>query len=550
MYQLTPGKKFLPYFFLLLFTAVITACNMQGDKKRGGAGYADDPFAQKLETIFKPIDTTSGKSTTSIAEKVRYTYQTSDYQPIWVNKNYVPNEASGQLVEELEDIRWDGLDPERYNLSAIKTLKARMDTMKKNSINDAVAFDTALTHSFLAASRDLLLGKIKPKKADSLWFHANDSVWNASTLLVESRDRYPSLNRFRSKVPTYELLRNEYKQYYHLISDSAFLQALAGVKPVKHPDSAMMDNIFYIIKTELPWLEAVPNDSMSKSAQLIGGYQNYIGMRATGKLDSATLAGLATPPDTFLKKISINLERLRWMQQEFGDLYTIVDVPLMELFLRRAGENVMHMRVVVGRPERQTPSIFANMSNIIINPSWGVPPTILKNDVVPGFEKSGRKYMAKKGLKAYDKKGNPISMSALNAGNIGKYSIKQAPGDDNSLGFVKFNLPNPFDIYLHDTPHRSDFSKRYRALSSGCIRVEQPQEMAIYILSQIEKLYFTQGKLDTMITTHKSRWELLKTKIPVHIAYLTAFEDTTGKHIQYVKDIYSRDEKLAALCGN
>ncbi len=136
------------------------------------------------------------------------------------------------------------------------------------------------------------------------------------------------------------------------------------------------------------------------------------------------------------------------------------------------------------------------------------------------------------------KEGNAISVSSLNAGNLRKYSYKQDPGDDNSLGLIKFNLPNPWDIYLHDTPHRTDFAKRYRALSSGCIRVQQPQEMAIYILSQIEKINFTQGKLDTLIATHKSRWELLKTKIPVHIAYLTAFEDSTGKHIQFFKETY------------
>ena len=173
-----------------------------------------------------------------------------------------------------------------------------------------------------------------------------------------------------------------------------------------------------------------------------------------------------------------------------------------------------------------------------------MPPTILKQDVVPGFAKSGKKYLDQKGLKAYDKKGKVVNASRLTAKNLKNYTYKQDAGDDNSLGYVKFNLPNPWDIYLHDTPHRGDFGKSFRALSSGCIRLQHPQEMAIFILSDLEGRNYTQGRMDTLIETHKTRWEVLKTKIPVHIAYLTAFEDTTGKHVQFTRDIYHRDDKL------
>ena len=242
------------------------------------------------------------------------------------------------------------------------------------------------------------------------------------------------------------------------------------------------------------------------------------------------------------------MERIRWMQRQFGDIYLIVDVPQMELFLRKDGANVQHMRVVVGKPERQTPSLFATMANIVINPSWGVPPTILKKDVLPGLRKSGRKYMRKKGLKVYDNDGNVVDPSFINENNYKRYTYKQAPGDDNSLGYVKFNLPNPWDIYLHDTPHRDDFGKRDRFLSSGCIRLQYPKEMAIYILSDMEKKKnYTPGRLDSIIATHKTKWEILKTKIPVHIAYLTAYADTTGKHVQFMRDIYFRDDKLISL---
>jgi murein L,D-transpeptidase YcbB/YkuD len=189
------------------------------------------------------------------------------------------------------------------------------------------------------------------------------------------------------------------------------------------------------------------------------------------------------------------------------------------------------------------------MSNVVLNPPWGVPPTILKQDVLPGIQKSGNQYMVKKGLKAYDRKGNRVNVSQINASNYKRFNYKQDPGDDNSLGYVKFNLPNPWDIYLHDTPHRDDFGKRERALSSGCIRLQQPQEMALYILAEIEKKRFTKERIDSIIDTHKTQWQVLKNKIPVHIAYLTAFEDSTKTHINFTRDVYHRDGKLMAALG-
>lgn len=495
----------------------------------------------------KPVDTAHSKKMRSLNEDVALVYQLDEYQPIWVKADYSSNEAAGKLLEELEDMKWDGVDPERYNVSALKLLKIKLDTTKNNSVNDAVAFDTALTRSFLAASRFLLLGEVLPKKADSLWYHVNDSVWNAPELLVDNKERYPLLADFRSKVPTYQLLRDEYKHYSTLAADSSFANSVYNVSVLDQMDSEKIASINYIIQSEMPWFEPVPNDTISDQKQLFLAYQQYKALKPTGKADSSTLAELATPPDVYLKKLKANMERVRWMQKSFGDMYIIVDVPLMELFFRRSDTNAMHMRVVVGKDIRQTPSLFANMANVVINPPWGVPPTILKNDVLPGLQKSGKQYMIKKGLKAYDHDGNVVNVASINEHNYKRFTYKQAPGDDNSLGYVKFNLPNPWDIYLHDTPHRDDFGKRFRALSSGCIRLHRPQEMALFILSELEKKRYTQERLDSIISTHKTKWEVLKNKIPVHITYLTAFEDTTGKHIQFTRDIYHRDEKLIAM---
>ena len=551
MHCIQPAEKFKLACLSLFFLSVFISCGTHKPKKPSPSGFSDKRFTEKLQTILLPVDTVNKKKVRTIAEDVRYTYQSDDYQPIWLKENFLSNESAGKLIAELEDMQWDGINPERYNVSALKKLKEKLDTTKKNSVNDAIAFDTAMTRSYIAAARDLLMGEIMPKTVDSLWFHVNDTTWNAPQQLVNAKGVYPSLNDFRSQVPTYALLRDEYKRYTDLVNDTVFNQAIEELgtehDDVAHPGTEMLEHVNTIIRTELPWLQTVENDSMSEEKQLVITYQKYNGLQRTGKLDSNTLAHLVISPATLSKKISANMERLRWMQKQFGDLYLVVDVPLMELFLRKDGINVMHMRVVVGKPERQTPSLFATMANVVINPPWGVPPTILKNDVLPGVQKDGKKYLNKKGIKVYDNKGKMVKASSINAGNYKRFNYKQDPGDDNALGYVKFNLPNPWDIYLHDTPHRADFDKNYRALSSGCIRLQQPQEMAVYILSEIEKRKFTSETLDNIIETEKTRWEVLKTKIPVHIAYLTAFEDSTGKHLQFARDIYHRDDKLILL---
>ncbi len=542
-------KKYLSLFLLFIAVSLTFSCKRNRKHKEPvHTDFSYDDFAEQLKTRIVPLDSLDKTNYRSIQHNVRFAYEHNDHDPIWLSHGYKADDAAIKILQELEDIKWDGLNPENYHISELRKLQGKLGK-KETTLAEAMAFDTALTNSYLQAASDLMFGRIAPKKADSLWFHANDSSWNAAGVLPNMQTKFASLSTFRSKVPTYNLLCNEYKHYSTLSTDATLISAITALRDSELTVDAKTECITTIINKEAPWITTALNDSVSEWTQLITTYQNYTGIKPTGKLDSTTIASLTTLPDSVLPKIGANLERVRWMQHDFGNLYVLVDIPLMQLFLRENGKNSMHMRVVVGKMERQTPSLYARMANVVINPPWGVPPTILKKEVLPGIQKSGGAYLAKKGLKIYDNKGKPINVATITAKNYKRYNYKQAPGDDNALGYVKFNLPNPWDIYLHDTPHRGDFVKRYRALSSGCIRLEFPQEMALYILGQLEKKKIDQDKLDSIIETHKTQWNVLSNKIPVHITYLTAFEDTTGQHINFINDVYHRDNKLIALMG-
>ncbi len=547
------GRKTRTLFIAVVFILpiIITSCQGHRIKKSTFTNTSDaENFAEKLEKIIKPVDTIGiAKNLHTTNEYMRYVYQVTDYQSVWMEHNK-PGKAATSFLQELEDVSSDGLNPEKYHLTELKKLLGVVGGSNTNNMDSILGLDTMLTSSYLAVTHDLLFGEIAPKLADSLWHHKNDSLFPGPQALVHIDEKYIPLNDYRSTVPTYALLRDEYKLYSDLVKNADFKNAQAKVQDAKSGthDTAMQNAINYIMKSEVPWMDVQSNDTMSDEMQTIKWYQTYMGVRnVTGKLDTGTINRLTITPEQQMQKLQANLERVRWMQKDFGNLYVVVDVPLMELFLRKDGQTEMHMRTVVGKPERQTPALDANMANVVINPPWGVPPTILKQDVLPGITKSGAKYLAKKGLKVYDHKGNSIRAGSVNGRNYKNYVYKQDPGDDNALGYVKFNLPNKWDIYLHDTPHRGDFVKNYRALSSGCIRLQQPQELALYILSQLEGKRYTQDRLDSVIDTHKTRWEVMKTKIPVHIVYLTNFEDTTGKHLKFINDVYGRDPLLISL---
>ena len=554
------------YARILLFLGIcsITACVEQAPKeeqsvkekkvigKQEGDLFSKEAFVQKLSAVLHPVDTldsTFRKRGVTVRNSLAYTYMKAGYRPLWLEEKGV-TEAAATFISELDSLKYDGLDPAKYSQ---QSLAGSLEKFKKGqaTLEEVIAFDTTCTRNYLRASHDLLFGVITPKTADDQWFHTNDTVWSAPAALYNGQSveaKYTNLDSYRPAIVTYAMLRDEYRRYEVLAKDADLNNAKTalGTKAIASDSSVQ-----YIIKTELPWAQSVAGDTLGTSAQMVRQFQEYNGLPATGRTDSTTVRYLARNPDSVLNIITANMERIRWLPRQFEAQYVLVNIPLMELYYRKGTENAFNMRVVVGKPSRQTPALNANMANVVFSPPWGVPPTILKNDVLPGLTKRGGSYLAKKGLKAYDHKGKQVNASAINSKNYRSYTFRQPPGARNALGEVKFNLPNKWDIYLHDTPHREDFPKRYRAKSSGCVRVERPKDFAEFILAELEGRNFTPEIIDSIIETRHTRYEQLSKKIPVHIIYLTAFEDSSNQHLRLLGDIYHRDAKLiAALAAN
>lgn len=242
------------------------------------------------------------------------------------------------------------------------------------------------------------------------------------------------------------------------------------------------------------------------------------------------------------KKIWVNFERTKWLQPDLGENYVWINLPEYRLQLVQNNQIVETHKVIVGKKERRTPVLSSSFSGIIINPKWTVPPTILKKDLVPKAT-ANRGYFESNRLTIYDKKtGKQVDPENWNPENYGSYRYVQQTGRLNSLGQIKFDFPNKHMVYLHDTNNRAMFGVANRALSSGCVRVENPFGLAETIF-KLEGKNILRSEMDTLAHYEKTKNFKLNQKVNVHQVYFTAVIDSTG-YVKILNDIYALDNRL------
>jgi L,D-transpeptidase YcbB len=248
-----------------------------------------------------------------------------------------------------------------------------------------------------------------------------------------------------------------------------------------------------------------------------------------------------------VRQIELNMERWRWLPQTLGERYVLVNIANFALDVVEHGQSVLAMRAVVGRPARQTPFFSADMTYLVLSPHWYVPPTIAIQDKLPLIRRNPA-YVARQNFKLFRHGAGgmarvdprSVDWSSVGARNF-PYQLRQEPGPQNALGRVKFMLPNPHDVYLHDIPSRELFAKTERAFSSGCIRLEKPLELAQYLLRDDPR--WSQQKILASIKRGTEQVVQLPISIPVHLLYWTAWVNEDGV-VHFRKDIYERDKVL------
>jgi murein L,D-transpeptidase YcbB/YkuD len=276
-------------------------------------------------------------------------------------------------------------------------------------------------------------------------------------------------------------------------------------------------------------------------------FQKRYSLEPDGAVGNKTRDVLNYPIQERIKRVIVNMERLRWLPDDLGHKHIIVNVAGYVLHGFEEHEATIVMPVIVGRPDRRTPLFYAALKNIILNPSWGVPHSIFMYDKLPKIRKDPG-YVRRANFTITDSRGKVIDPDHADWAHEGKkYFLRQSPGRHNALGQIKFNIENPYTIYLHGTPDQHLFSKKARALSSGCIRLKNPLKLAAWILSNDE-----QWSCDTIETAiNKGETQTVKPAeyVPVYFTYQTIWvkENEKGRRIFHSNDPYQLDAKMIKM---
>lgn len=444
-----------------------------------------------------------------------------------------------QLVEALKDSKNEGLLPEDYDYTKITKLEDMYDSLNSKEI---VEYHDLLSKNFRKYINHLTNGKLKPKTLYTDWEITTKKVNSDSLLKVALQEESipKTLETYKPKHAIYNSLKKALVILDSYPEDNTKPIITKEKFTLKGKSKTLID-----IKKKLQyWGDLSKKDTLSTLydealENAVKKFQTRHGLEADGVIGQGTIAALNATKAQRKEQIIVNLERWRWFPSDLGINYVAVNIPNYMLHTVQNTDTTKFFKVVVGSDKRKTPILSSKIDNIVFNPTWTVPPTILKEDLIPGTIKS-RKYITNRNIKIYNRKGKEVDISNWLESSAEDYKYVQSPGENNSLGYVKINFPNNHSVYLHDTNHRDLFVKNYRALSSGCVRIENPLQLAEYLLYNKEN--YTKEKIDSVLFLKKTKTVTMDEEIDVHFLYFTAWYDRG--ELQFRNDVYAYDKDV------
>jgi len=463
---------------------------------------------------------------------VREFYRRNNYVPAWGDEENI-----NQLKLAILSIGADGLDPRNYNLKAVERVSREAHTLTS---------DLELTDAFVRLAHDLYEGQVSP---ESLF----PGDWDACTQPADYAGLLLHALSEKSVCETLDFLRptdNSYEGLKYMLSRFQKIKSCGGLpelqvgRDIKPGD---MDERMASIITRLFMLGIIPeslaNEGIRYDSILIypvQKFQRLNNLSQDGIIGRRTQEALNLTADDYIGRIIVNLERYRWLQSRMLARHIQINIASAELTLANdAGSNELRMKVIIGRPDRRTPALSSVVTMLTINPSWTVPPTILKEDVLPAII-ADRGYLGRHKMRVFSNKGTEVNADSVPWSTFTTkrfpYTLREDPGTHNPLGLIKFSFPNDHSVYLHDTNMPSLFSNPDRALSSGCIRIESPMALVKILL---QGSGWTEEMVRDQIMKRETRFILLRSNVPIHVTYFTAYVENDELYL--ARDIYQYD---------
>lgn len=507
-----------------------------------------DTVATSIASRVKVIDVNDKYYNTRIRNKTKSFYNQTGNKTKWLEYRG-PGKNFKAFLESVKHTAQYGLNPEHYGLAALDSQVQLLFKNKKRTTEDVSTMDIRITGSFFLFTTHLIEGRIRTAGyGENIW-KKNIPKENDIQLLADnsSGDLEEIIEALHPDNEQYEKMQKALLQYRRLEQKAAI--SLAGnklqgsVKPgKKHPSIPKIRRRLFLTDLE-PYV--IPDDSLQYDEKMANGikeFQERHGLTPDGIISEYTLKYLDQSMKYKADLIELNLERLRWLPREYPKEYISINVPEYMLRVYKGKKTSLEMKVVLGDEFNTTPVFIDTLEYIVFSPTWTVPPGIMEEEVIPNLKGNPLAYdttrfrILKKG-KMIDPTEEDWQAEDLDPK---QYEVIEKPGPDNSLGLVKFMMPNDMHIYLHDTPADHLFNKRKRAYSHGCIRLERPMDMTKYLLA--DQPSWDEKKIAEAMKSEEPTSAPLKKKLPVHIDYRTVWVDEEGK-LNFREDIYGHDQQ-------
>ncbi len=480
-------------------------------------------------------------------------YAEHGYRPVW-GLDRADWDVAENMLECIQKSARQAMDPSDYHLRILQrmlgSLKGQWPSLEPRDTADT---EILLTDAFFTLAGHLRAGRVNPETLHPSWVayaHAPNLI-GALDRALQKTSVHKELMAQLPPHAGYHRLRRGWERYVHLAHVGGWIQIPPGKNLQVGDQSERVQALKHRLRGTNDLLTDVNGTSHSVFTpdveDAVKRFQNRHGLRVDGVVGSKTLAALNVSAKDRAGQMALNMERWRWIPRDLGLPHVRVNVADFGMVFEHKNGTAMRQRVIVGKTARRTPVFSDQITYIVLNPAWNVPRSIMIKDILPKvMEDPG--YLQEHSitlLSGWGDQAEQIDPQSIEWENVDPesfpYRMRQEPGPYNALGQMKFMFPNPFAVYLHDTPNKTLFHRMTRDFSSGCIRVEHPLHLAQALLAPTQT--WDAASLRAVIQSGQTRIIRLPQPVPVHLFYWTSWVDESGQ-THFRQDIYNRDAKL------
>ncbi|MFA6265293.1 MAG: L,D-transpeptidase family protein [Pseudolabrys sp.] len=478
-------------------------------------------------------------------------YASRNYAPLWIRDGRLTANAKAAVMR-MKNANADALDPSDYPVPDFANL---------NGADQLAAGDIKLTHAALAFARHLAVGRVAPTRvsAEVDYGHHAPEPHDILKKLADARDANAAFDSYEPPQPAFKALKRKLAEMRSAGPRADADERIAAGPALKPGDKdPRVPQLRERLKVKLAAIGARTTQVRDRRTgrvkvvklpaedpkalefvydkalfNAIKNVQARADIKPTGVIDNKTIAYINGPTQQQqINTVMANMERWRWLPRDLGQAYVMVNIPDFSLKVVRDDHVVWRTKIVAGKPQTPTPLLTASMENVVVNPSWYVPQSIIQNELLPAYASDPN---------IFDRMGLEVKR-----GPDGHINVVQPPGMANALGRIKFNFPNKYQVYLHDTPEKRLFAADRRAFSHGCMRVENPTKFGEVMLAMaIPGPTPTQPQIERLVGHDEKIFKMVNRPM-VHLTYQTAFVDDDGK-LQIRDDIYGFDQRIHTI---